>query len=176
METSSRSKRFSLGLKWSMAVLFSVLFLVFSISLMVLAVIYLIDAFGNTDIITGLIKSINVAFISLATFELGTGVLKEYNPRRDEEDIFLVVRRMVMRFGSVTSIALVLEGLVMVIKYSQTNMAGNLDYPVEILVAAAILLTGLGIFLALTRKDGKHEKPYRLRAVRHSLERLDEAS
>ena len=159
-----------------MAVLFSVLFLLFSISLMFLAVVYLIDAFGNSDIITGLIKSINVAFISLATFELGTGILKEYNPRRDEEDIFLVVRRMVMRFGSVTSIALVLEGLVMVIKYSQTNMAGNLNYPVEILVAAAVLLAGLGIFLALTRKDGKRERSFRFQEVRersHSLHRPD---
>lgn len=139
--------------KWFMAVLFSVVFLVFSISLMALSIIYLCEAVGEPDIITGLIRSINVAFISLATFELGTGILKEYNPRRDEEDIFLVVRRMVMRFGSVASIALVLEGLVMVIKYSQTNMAGNLNYPVEILVAAAVLLIGLGIFLALTRKD-----------------------
>lgn len=163
MASVNSGNKILIGVKWSMAVLFSVLFLLFSISLMFLAVVYLIDAFGNSDIITGLIKSINVAFISLATFELGTGILKEYNPRRDEEDIFLVVRRMVMRFGSVTSIALVLEGLVMVIKYSQTNMAGNLNYPVEILVAAAILLTGLGIFLALTRKDGKRERAFRFR-------------
>ena len=152
-----------------MAVLFSVIFLLFSVSLMILSITYLIDAFQQADLITGLIKSINIAFISLATFELGTGVLKEYNPRRDEEDIFLVVRRMVMRFGSVVSVALILEGLVMVIKYSQTNMAGNLNYPVEILVAAAILLTGLGIFLALTRKDGTRDKPkryYRLDELR----------
>lgn len=149
-----KAKRIGSRAKWIMAVAFAVLFLLFSISLMVLAITYLIAAFHQQDIITGLIKSINVAFISLATFELGTGILKEYNPRRDEEDIFLVVRRMVMRFGSVASIALVLEGLVMVIKYSQTDMAGNLNYPVEILLAAAILLIGLGIFLALTRKDG----------------------
>lgn len=173
MTEFNRGNKILLGVKWAMAVLFSVLFLIFSISLMVLAVVYLIDAIGNSDIITGLIKSINVAFISLATFELGTGILKEYNPRRDEEDIFLVVRRMVMRFGSVTSIALVLEGLVMVIKYSQTNMAGNLNYPVEILVAAAILLTGLGIFLALTRKDGKRERSYKLRKVGERINSLD---
>ena len=173
MTEFNRGNKILLGVKWAMAVLFSVLFLIFSISLMVLAVVYLIDAIGNSDIITGLIKSIKVAFISLATFELGTGILKEYNPRRDEEDIFLVVRRMVMRFGSVTSIALVLEGLVMVIKYSQTNMAGNLNYPVEILVAAAILLTGLGIFLALTRKDGKRERSYKLRKVGERINSLD---
>ena len=173
MRLNPRKKRLLLRSKWAMAVLFSILFLMFSVSLMALAVIYLIEAFGQADIITGLIKSINVAFISLATFELGTGVLKEYNPQRDEEDIFLVVRRMVMRFGSVTSIALVLEGLVMVIKYSQTNMAGNLNYPVEILVAAAILLTGLGIFLALTRKDGKRERSYGFKDVRGRTKSID---
>lgn len=157
-----------------MAVMFSVVFLIFSISLMALSIIYLVEAIGETDIITGLIRSINVAFISLATFELGTGILKEYNPRRDEEDIFLVVRRMVMRFGSVASIALVLEGLVMVIKYSQTNMAGNLDYPVEILLAAAVLLIGLGVFLALTRKDddsGGRRYHYRLKRARSPASR-----
>lgn len=32
-----------------------------------------------------------------------------------------------MRFGSVVSVALILEGCLMVIKYSQTKMAGKLN-------------------------------------------------
>lgn len=58
-----------------------------------------------------------------------------------------------MRFVSVTSIALVLEGLVMVIKYSQLDLAGNLYYPVAIILSAAGLLLAMGGFLALTRPD-----------------------
>jgi hypothetical protein len=142
--------------RWMMALLFATLFLAFSILLMALAVYYLIVAFESDDMISGIIRSINISFISLATFELGIGISKEYSPQREQEDIFFVVRRMVMRFVSVACIALVLEGLVMVIKYSQLELAGNLGYPVAILGAAGILLVALGVFLTLTRGDGDH--------------------
>lgn len=147
-------EKFKARFRWAMALLFTALFLVFSLSLMVLAIYYLILAFGSDDMISGIIRSINISFISLATFELGIGISKEYSPRREQEDIFFVVRRMVMRFVSVACIALVLEGLVMVIKYSQLDLAGNLSYPVAILGAAGVLLLALGAFLALTRSDG----------------------
>ncbi|WP_303720574.1 hypothetical protein [Malonomonas rubra] len=41
----------------------------------------------------------------------------------------------------------------MIIKYSQLDLAGNLYYPVGILVSASILLAGMGLFLHLTRSD-----------------------
>ena len=40
----------------------------------------------------------------------------------------------------------------MIIKYSQLDLAGNLYYPVAILLACAFLLLALGAFLALTRQ------------------------
>src|SRR5579872_6683075 len=56
-------------LKWLMALMFAALFLAFSLSLMGLSVYYLVLAFEDDDIISGIIRSINIAFISLATFE-----------------------------------------------------------------------------------------------------------
>jgi hypothetical protein len=53
----------------------------------------------------------------------------------------------------VVVIALSLEGLVMVIKYSQLDLAGNLYYPVAIIFSAGFLLLSMGGFLALTRRD-----------------------
>ncbi len=140
-------------LKWIMALLFAAQFLTFSILLMGLSIYYLVVAFQDDDVISGLIRSLNIAFISLATFELGTGISKEYSPTQDNQNIFFVVRRMVTRFVSVACIALVLEGLVMVIKYSQLELAGNLGYPVAILGAAGVLLVALGVFLRLSRDD-----------------------
>lgn len=67
-----------------MVVLYSVILLLFSVSLMILSITYLVDTFQQSNLITGLIKSTNIAFIFVATFELGAGVLTEYNPRRDE--------------------------------------------------------------------------------------------
>jgi len=39
----------------------------------------------------------------------------------------------------------------MIIKYSQLDLAGNLFYPVAVVVAASLLLMSLGLFLRWSR-------------------------
>ena len=131
---------------------FAVLFLTISVSLAGLSIIHFIEAFQSKEFISGIILAINDTFIALATFELGTGIAKEY--RNDEEtNLYFAIRRTVTRFVSVVVIALVLEGLIMVIKYSQLELAGNLYYPVAVIAAASVLLVALAIFLSMTRQD-----------------------
>jgi len=108
---------------------------------------------GDKALAEGLLKALNMAVISLATFELGLGVHKEYATHDDNIDVLVILRRTVARFVSIVCIALVLEGLLMVIKYSQLDLAGNLPYPVAIIASAALLLTALGAFLRLSRED-----------------------
>jgi len=139
-----------------LAILFSVLFMVLSISFAALSVREFISAISNIDQLTsGLVASINAAVISLAAFELGLNVGKEYIQENDE-DIYLAVRRSIARFVGVVCIALVLEGLIMVIKYSQLELAGNLVYPVAVIGSASLLLAALGVFLHLTRSEVHH--------------------
>jgi len=88
------------------------------------------------EIIGAAIKSINTLVISLAMFELGVGVSN---------------RRTITRFVGTVCIALVLESLIMIIKYSQLDLAGNLFYPVGILIGGSVLLCSLGMFLWLTQ-------------------------
>jgi hypothetical protein len=107
-------------------------------------------AFGSMQLIEAFLKAINMAVISLATFELGLVVSKEYGGKDDDGHIAVVLRRTLPRFVSIVCIALVLEGLLMVIKYSQLDLAGNLYYPVAIITSAAFLLIGLGVFLRLS--------------------------
>ena len=107
---------------------------------------------GDRTLVEGLLKSLNMAVVSLATFELGLGVHKEYASHDDQDDVLVILRRTVARFVSIVCIALVLEGLLMVIRYSQLELAGNLPYPVAIVVSAALLLASLGVFLNLTRE------------------------
>lgn len=136
-----------------LAVLFSVLFMVLSISFAGEAVKEFMAALSSLDgLTTGLVSSINAAVISLAAFELGLNVGKEYIQESDD-DIFAAVRRSIARFVGVVCIALVLEGLIMVIKYSQLDKAGNLGYPVAIIGSASMLLLALGLFLFLTRPE-----------------------
>ena len=132
--------------------IFSTIFHMLSIILIILAVSFFVE-YVNSDeeLMSAVIKSINTFIISLAMFELGAGISKEYNSEDDELNIFINVRRTITRFVGTVCIALVLEALIMIIKYSQLELAGNLYYPVGILCGASILLTSLGLFLNLTR-------------------------
>ncbi|HSH68396.1 MAG TPA: hypothetical protein VK997_00665 [Deferrisomatales bacterium] len=112
---------------------------------------------GAMALAEGLLKALNMAVISLATFELGLGVHKEYASHNDTDDVLVILRRTVARFVSIVCIALVLEGLLMVIKYSQLDLAGNLPYPVAIVASASLLLAALGAFLRLSREDSRGE-------------------
>lgn len=141
------------NIKRLMARSFSYLFLSLSLSLAGMAIFHFVTAFMEGEILAnGIIKTINFAVVSLAIFELGLGISKEYTNEEDEqeENIFASVRRSITRFVAVVCVALVLEGLIMVIKYSQLDLAGNLYYPVAIIVSASILLLSLGGFLKLT--------------------------
>lgn len=132
---------------------FAILFLIISITLAGLSARDFVLSFYQDELIAGLIRSLNEAFIALATFELGFGIAREYRVDDDGGNVFFVIRRTITRFVSVVIIALVLEGLMMVIKYSQLELAGNLYYPVAVIISAGLLLVSLAVFLNLSRKD-----------------------
>ncbi len=140
-------------IKSMMAFLFSSLFLLLSLLLVVSAVHQFISTVfdESTDLITVSIKSINILVISLAMYELGVGVGKEYIKCETGDNVFFNIRRTITRFVGTVCIAVVLEALIMIIKYSQQEMAGNLYYPVAIMVGGAVLLASLGAFLSMTR-------------------------
>ena len=98
------------------------------------------------------LSSINTGIIALAVFELALVIDKEYSGPEEDGDAVASLRRTIPRFIGTVCIALSLEGLIMVIKYSQLDLAGNLYYPVAIISSTALLLTSLAIFLFLTRE------------------------
>jgi len=151
-ENTAHSSVHAEYIKYFMAKTFHYLFLLLSISLIGLAVYEFAQSFATGELLAnGLIKTINIAVVSLAIFELGVGIGKEYDSEVDEQgSIYSSVRRSITRFVAVVCTALVLEGLIMVIKYSQLELAGNLSYPVAIIVSASLLLLSLGGFLKLT--------------------------
>lgn len=95
-----------------------------------------------------IIKVINGSVIAIAVFELAMVIGQEYGNEADH-DVIIMLRRTLPRFIGTVCVALSLEGLIMVIKYSQLDLAGNLYYPVAILISAALLLMALGVFLKL---------------------------
>lgn len=138
-------------LRQAMALTFATVFFVLSVSLAGITVETMIRGMiGQLELTESFLKAINMAVIALATFELGLVVTKEYAGRDDAGHIAVVLQRTLPRFVSIVCIALVLEGLLMVIKYSQLELAGNLYYPVAIIFSAAFLLAALGIFVRLS--------------------------
>lgn len=124
--------------------------------MMVLSLLFQIgEGVLNKENITEVfLSSINTGIIALAVFELALIINKEYsNPNNDEQkSAVATLRETLPRFIGTVCVALSLEGLIMVIKYSQLDLAGNLYYPVAIIISTAFLLTALGLFVYLTDK------------------------
>ena len=139
---------------------FSIIFFLFSLSLAGLTLHEIWHGLtGTENLIGAFVKAINIAVIALAIFELGLVVNKEYGETEDDH-ILVVLRRTVPRFVSIVCIALVLEGLLLVIKYSQLELAGNLYYPVAIIIAASMLLMSLGVFLRFSNHSEEEIHEY----------------
>ena len=142
-------------LKFLMGRFLALSFLSLSLFLIGLAIFQFVEGFNEgKEMVNILIKSINTSIIAMAIFELGIGIGKEYGNHTDDEDhTYIVMRRTISRFVGTVCIALVLEALIMIIKYSQLDLAGNLFYPVGILIGTSVLLASMGLFLQLTRAD-----------------------
>lgn len=143
------------SIKTVFAKLFSLVFFVLSASIMFVLVSKLVIGLINGDEIMQLfLSSINTGVIGLAVFELAMAIHHEYGkPNEGQDDIVASLRQTLPRFVGTVCVALSLEGLIMVIKYSQLEMAGNLYYPVAIISSTALLLAALGLFLKLTEKS-----------------------
>jgi hypothetical protein len=109
---------------------------------------------GGEEITQVIVKIVNASVIAMAVFEVALVIGMEYGAEAGH-DVVVMLRRTLPRFIGTVCVALSLEGLMMVIKYSQLDMAGNLYYPVAIVVSAALLLTALGAFLRLAPRQAE---------------------
>ena len=130
---------------------FALLFFALSVCFMVLALVeFAMPILGDGDFMEGLVKGLHTGVVALAVYELAQIVHQEYDHEGRPQNVMSRIRRGVARFGSVVIVSLVLESLIMVIKYSQRDLAGYLFYPAAIIVSAAFLLIALGLFARLT--------------------------
>jgi hypothetical protein len=128
---------------------FSFVFLMLSVAIIFVTFYYaFVDIREGNDLTQVIIKIINSSIIAIAVFELALVISQEYGEIA-QHDVIVMLRRTLPRFIGTVCVALSLEGLIMVIKYSQLELAGNLYYPVAIIVSAALLLISLGVFLKL---------------------------
>lgn len=148
------NSRTNLMIRSYFAKLFSVIFLVLALSIVLSLIFDIIDDLLNgVSFMQIFLGSINTGVIALAVFELALVIHKEYSGEEaEDEDPVAALRRTIPRFIGTVCVALSLEGLIMVIKYSQFDLAGNLYYPVAIISSTAFLLIALGVFIFLSDK------------------------
>ncbi|WP_083960421.1 hypothetical protein [Methylomonas lenta] len=136
------------------AKVFTLIFFGLAVAIILSLLLNIVEGILNESNITEVfLSSINTGIIALAVFELALIVNKEYSgPIENEKDAVASLRETLPRFIGTVCVALSLEGLIMVIKYSQLDLAGNLYYPVAIIISTALLLSALGFFIYLTDK------------------------
>jgi hypothetical protein len=120
------------------------------------------------DIVNGLVRGLHMGVVALPVYELAQIIYQEYDSSDRPDDAVARIHRSVTRFASIVFVALVLESLIMVIKYSQQDLAGFLIYPVAIIVAASLLLLALGVFIRITGVTRTHEATESPRAAQVS--------
>lgn len=140
---------------------FTLLFFAISATIIITTLVAAVGHVLNGDEVTQIIvKIVNASVISMAVFEVALVISKEYGYGAEpEHDVVVMLRRTLPRFIGTVCVALALEGLMMVIKYSQLDLAGNLYYPVAIIVSSAMLLMALGVFLRLAPQRGTDAAP-----------------
>lgn len=144
----------NLSIRALFARMFTLLFFVLAFTLVsatAMDVVAQIQA--GKDLMQTMIKGVNGSIIALAVYELAMVIRSEYSGQSESHDVITMLRRTLPRFIGTVCVAMSLEGLIMIIKYSQLDLAGNLYYPVAIIVGTAMLLAALGVFLRMAPKE-----------------------
>ncbi|MCG7537021.1 hypothetical protein [Pseudoalteromonas sp. OOF1S-7] len=142
-------------LKRSISLVFALIFLLLALAIVVSLISNIYASFlAGEEVMQIFLNSINTGIIGLAVFELATIINAEYaEVRETSSEEVSGIQRALPKFVGMVCVALSLEGLIMVIKYSQLELAGNLYYPVAIITSTAMLLAALGLFIYLTKKS-----------------------
>jgi hypothetical protein len=140
--------------------LFSAFFLTFALLYAGSAIVEFVRPIVNDgDLVGGLVKGLHMGVVALAVYELAQVIHQEYDKGIEPADVIRRIRRGITRFSSVVFVALVLESLIMVIKYSQQDLAGFLYYPVAIIMSASLLLIALGVFIKMSSSISMERNP-----------------
>jgi hypothetical protein len=152
----------------------SMLFVVCAFALIVLSTMLLWQGIQPGDVpfaerLQTVLESLALITVSLAALELGETIREEEVQREAHMSAPTRVRRFLSRFMVVLVVALVIESLVLVFKFSDTPE--NMPYAALIAFSAAALLIAWGVFVHLNRSAEELE-PEAMREAKEEDKRL----
>jgi hypothetical protein len=160
--------------------LISVLFLLAGAALIVLAGVLLwqgIEPFGGAARLARLnavLEAIAVLTVAVAALELGQTILEEEVHREQQMSSPTRVRRFLSRFMVVLVVALTIETLVLVLRFSQ-DTPEYLPYAASVGAAAALLLVAWGVFVHLNRSAEELE-PEAMQAAKREDRKIEKSA
>jgi hypothetical protein len=160
--------------------LISVLFLLAGAALIVLAGVLLwqgIEPFGGAARLARLnavLEAIAVLTVAVAALELGQTILEEEVHREQQMSAPTRVRRFLSRFMVVLVVALTIETLVLVFRFSQ-DTPEYLPYAASVGAAAALLLVAWGVFVHLNRSAEELE-PEAMQAAKREDRKIEKSA
>jgi hypothetical protein len=160
--------------------LISVLFLLAGAALIVLAGVLLwqgIEPFGEAARLARLnavLEAIAVLTVAVAALELGQTILEEEVHREQQMSAPTRVRRFLSRFMVVLVVALTIETLVLVFRFSQ-DTPEYLPYAASVGAAAALLLVAWGVFVHLNRSAEELE-PEAMQAAKREDRKIEKSA
>jgi hypothetical protein len=158
----------------------SVLFLIAGAALIVFAGLQLWDGvmpFENGARLARLnavLESIAVLTVAVAALELGQTILEEEVHRQQQMSASTRVRRFLSRFMVVLVVALTIETLVLVFRFSQ-DMPEHLPYAASVGATAALLLVAWGLFIRLNRAAEELE-PEAMQAAKREDRKIEKSA
>jgi len=97
-----------------------------------------------------LFTAIGLTTIAVVVLDLAVTVYREMVTSEGEKRHPFRVRGSLTRFMMMVIIAVLIEGLIMLFKFSETDRLHALPYVILIFAGALLLIIGLGIYLKLT--------------------------
>jgi heme/copper-type cytochrome/quinol oxidase subunit 4 len=110
--------------------------------------IQIFDDVPLNERLNAVLESIAVLTVAVAALELGQTILEEEVQREAQMSAPTRVRRFLSRFMVVLVVALTIEALVLVFRYSH-EAPENMAYAAIVAFSAAALMVGWGVFIRL---------------------------
>ncbi|MCP2520731.1 hypothetical protein NLC82_05620 [Candidatus Aminicenantes bacterium AC-335-A11] len=109
-----------------------------------------VGAGGNGDKLSYLFTSIGLIAVAVAVLDLAVTIFREMVMPEGDKRHPSRVRGSLTRFIMIVIIAVLIEGLIMLFKFSETEQIHLLPYVFLVFASALILIIGLGVYIKIT--------------------------
>ncbi|MCP2605055.1 hypothetical protein NLC29_02755 [Candidatus Aminicenantes bacterium AH-873-B07] len=109
-----------------------------------------VSAGGGSDKLGYLFTSIGLIAVAVAVLDLAVTIFREMVMPEGEKRHPSRVRGSLTRFIMIVIIAVLIEGLIMLFRFSETGQTHLLPYVFLVFASAFILIIGLGIYMKIT--------------------------